>query len=235
MQKQTRLGDDAMIYQPRKKQTEKEKLREMSFREKVAYIREYYKFHIIGSIVAVAIIIYIVYGIVNPAPATVFYAAMVNNAISEDVIQEYSNNFAGKLELNTERESVNLSTNFNFGPSEDQYTMGMRNALTTYIAANEIDVIIAPESEFKDYAYIGYFSKLSDKLPTDIYSSLTDNFYMAHTEEDAESSVYGIYLTDTKLYKDNSLSTEPYVLGILVNAPNNENSIEFIRFLFNNK
>jgi ABC-type molybdate transport system substrate-binding protein len=111
--------------------------------------------------------------------------------------------------------------------------MNMKQALATYISTSEVDVIIAPESQFYGYAYRGYFSKLSDELPTDIYSSLTDQFYITDMEEDTEKDAYGIYLTDTKLYKNNTVNTEPYVLGILVNSEHREASVDFIRYLFN--
>ena len=94
------------------------------------------------------------------------------------------------------------------------------------------DVIIAPESEFKSLAYAGAFSKLSDQLPTDIYSSLTDKFYLSNTESNAEQTPYGIYLADTKLFKDNKKNSERYIIGILANSHHTDNSIEFVRYLF---
>jgi ABC-type molybdate transport system substrate-binding protein len=75
--------------------------------------------------------------------------------------------------------------------------------------------------------------KLSDQLPTDVYSSLTDNFYISDLEEDKQKSVYGVYLTDTKLFKENANNEDPYVLGIIANSKHKANTVEFIRFLFN--
>ena len=78
----------------------------------------------------------------------------------------------------------------------------------------------------------GYMDKLSDQLPTDIYSSLTDYVYVSATEEDAEKNVYGIYLTETKLFQENANNTDPYILGIIVNSGHKVNAVEFIRTLF---
>jgi hypothetical protein len=234
MPKETRLDDDALLYHPREKQTEKEKLREMSFQEKISYLLEYYKFQAIAIVAGIALIIYIVHMLLNPSPTTQFYVAIVDNPISEDVLKQYENNFTKQLQLNPKRETVEFNTNFMFN-SDDTYAMNMKQALSTYVAAKEIDVIIAPKSVFHDYAYYGYFSKLSDQLPTDIYSSLTDKFYITDTEDDHEKSDYGVYLADTKLFKDTANSSDPYVLGILANSPHEDNTIKFIRYLFHDK
>lgn len=236
MYKQTRLGDDAQIYQPREKQSEREKLREMNFQGKAAYIWEYYKIHIIVLVAVLALITYFIYGLLHPAASTQFYAAFVNNPINENVLEEYKTDFSGRLELNPKKEAVLFNTNFVFGEDDqNQYSMAMREALITYVSAKEIDVIIAPESQFYAYSYNGFFSKLSDQLPTDIYSSLTDQFFMSDTTDETEKNVYGIYLTDTSLFKENSAGSEPYVLGIAGNSRHKENAIEFIRFLFDDK
>ncbi len=234
MPTQTRLDDDAQIYHPKAKQTEKEKLREMSFKGKISYLCEYYKFHAIAIVAGIAFLIYIVHMLLNPRPTTQFYAAIIDNPISENVLNEYEDNFMKQLQLNPKRESIEFNTNFMFG-TDDSYAMNVKQALATYVAAKEVDVIIAPESVFHDYAYYGYFSKLSDQLPTDIYSSMTDKFYITDTEDDKDKSDYGVYLTDTKLFKGITNNSEPYVLGILANSPHEATTIKFIRYLFHEK
>jgi hypothetical protein len=234
MPKQSRLGDDASIYQPLKQQTEREKLREMSFKGKLGYLREYYKFHFFALLAVIALIIYSVYTFTHPTPTPQFTAAMIDNTIATTVIEQYSTDFATHLQLNPKRETVELNTTYNFS-SDDIYAVQMKEALITFVQAKQIDVIIAPESQFTDYATKGFFAKLSDKLPTSIYSSLTDQFYLTVTEDDAQKSAYGIYLTDTKLYKNNSISSEPYILGIVLNSPHEDNTNEFIQYLFQEK
>lgn len=234
MPRQTRLDDDALIYQPRKKQTEKEKLREMSFHGKFDYIWEYYKFHILGTAAAIALIVYFIYTILHPNPTSQLYVAMINNPIEDQVLTNYNTAFAKQLKLDPKREIIRFNTQINFGVDEN-YTISLKSALNTYIMAGEVDAIIAPKSQFEDCIKNGYVGKISDKLPTDVYTSLTDKFYITSTEDDSEKSAYGIYLTDTKLYKEHSLSKEPYVLGIVPNAPHEENTIEFVKYLFNEK
>lgn len=231
MPKQTRLGEDAAIYQPRQEKSEKEKLRDMPMGKKISYLWEYYRIHALVGVIAIAFVSYIIYHYVSPKVETQFYAAIVNSNIQPEILDQYCADFEQRLGINSETEKVMLNYNFYLN-GDTEYAMSMRQALSMYVAAQEVDVIIAPESEFKDFAYYGYMAKLSDVLPTDIYSDLTDYFYLSAHEDNPQQEVLGIYLTDTELFKNNALSSDPYILGVLANYPHKENTIDFIRFLF---
>lgn len=232
MQKKTRLEEDAVIYQPRQKLTEKQKLKDMSFQDKLSYLWEYYRIHAAALIGGIALLIYIIYEIVTPDIKTQFYAAIINNTIRDVVWEQYDADFTEYLNLDPETEDVQLNYNFYLN-SEGEYGMSMQQALTAYIASAEVDVIIAPESTFRGYVYSGFFEKISDQLPTDLYTSLADYVFIASTEEDPAKNVYGIYLTASKLFTENANNTDPYVLGILSNSEHKENAAEFLRMLYN--
>ncbi len=232
MPKETRLEEDAVIYQPRQKLTEKQKLKDMNFQDKIGYLWDYYRIHAIVIIGAIALISYIIYEIITPNIETQFYAAIINNSISDEVWEQYDAKFSEYLDLDPKTEDIQFNYNFYLN-SNSEYTMSMQQALTTYIAAGEVDVIIAPESTFKEYAYHGFFEDISDQLPTDLYTSLADYVFISNTEELPEKNVYGIYLTDSKLFTEYANNSDPYVLGILSNAVHKENAAEFLRVLYN--
>ncbi len=231
MPKQTKLDEHAVIYQPRKVLTEKEKLKDMNFNDKVSYLWEYYKVHAMVTIAAAALIIYFIHEIVTPDIKPQFYAALINSTVDSETLQEYSDSFSEYLELDPTRQSVELNDQFYFSTTSD-YASQMQQILSTYIAASEVDVIIAPETDFQSYASNAFMAKLSDELPTDVYSSLTDYFYITDTTEDAEKNAYGIYLNNTDLFKDLEYNGEPYVLGIIPNYMHGDNTVEFISYLF---
>lgn len=231
MPKQTRLDENAVIYQPRKELTEKEKLKDMKFSDKLNYLWEYYKIHAAAAIAVIALVSYIIYQVVTPDVKPQFYAAIINSAVNPDTMIQYKTDFAEYLQLDPKRQSVDLNDTFYFS-TDNQYVSEMQQVLTTYMAAGQVDVIIAPESVFQSFADNGIMAKLSDELPTDVYSSLTDNFYISATAEDPEKNAYGIYLTDSNLFKDVTYNGEPYILGIVPNYPHVDNTIEFIKYLF---
>ena len=101
----------------------------------------------------------------------------------------------------------------------------------------DIDLVIAPFPEFATNVEVGIFDPLSDQLPTDLYSSLTDKFYLSGTEENPKVAAYGIYLKDTKLFKEYSQTSDddPFLIGIVRNSTNKDNAVKFIRYIFNEK
>lgn len=230
MPKQTRLDEHAAIYQQRKVETEKEKLKNMNFREKIVYLWEYYRIYAAIGAVVIALIVYFIYEIVTPDIKPQLYAAILDNAVDPDVLEQYEIDLAEYLQLDQKRQSVEL--NATFFSNDSDYALGTQQVLTTFMAAGEVDVIIAPETVFEKFAKIGNFAKLYDKLPTDIYSSLTDRFFISDTSDDTEKNAYGIYLDTSNLFKDVTYDGEPYVLGIIPNYPHEENTVEFIKYLF---
>lgn len=237
MPKKTRLGDDAAIYQQRNTQlSEKEKLKNMSWKKRLGYIWDYYKYHILIIILAIAAISYTIYSFTKPKVEARLYAAIIDNNISETVWDEYKEKVKDHLELDPKTEDVIFDYRFYYNGAAD-YAVNMRQAFGVFLAASEIDVVIAPLSEFSNYVNNGFFDPLSDQLPTDLYSSLTDKFYLSGTNDNPRVSAYGIYLADTKLYRENSLTDgdDPYLIGIVANSQYKKNAIEFIRYLYNEK
>jgi hypothetical protein len=229
MPKQSRLEEPVTIYQPRELPSEKEKLKNMTTKEKMNYLWEYYRLHALGGILAISVIIYVIYQIATPNINTQFYAAIIDSSLSTEAVEEFASEFSDYLELNPKLEDIQINDTFYLSGSGNY---NIQQALTAYIAAREVDVIIAPESQFLNYAKNDYFTKLSEALPTDIYSSMTDRFFLSETTEISDKNAYGIYLNDSDLFKGVTYDGEPYVLGILANYPHEENTIEFINYLF---
>jgi len=226
--------DSAAIYQPRKQQTEKQKLRDMTFKEKVIYFNDYYRFKSIAILAILSFAIYVAYSILVPKPETILYAAVINYALTEESALTLQSDFGQHLEINPKKEELMIDTSFFLGGKDDaaEYSHSSEQKLGTYFFAGEIDVIIAPESNFAKYTNYGYFDKLSDQLPTDLFSSLADSFYSSDTEDDSSVSAYGIYLDGATIYDNQGEIIDRPVLGIVANSKYKPNAIELIRYLF---
>ena len=137
------------------------------------------------------------------------------------------------MKLNPQLEEVKLDYGYYYNGSLD-YAASMRQSFSVHLAASEIDVVIAPLSEFSVYVTNGVFAPLSDQLPTDLYSSLTDKFYLSDTEDNPKVAAYGIYIADTKLYRNHSfLLKRSRSYRHHHKFQNKENAREFIRYIFN--
>ena len=232
--KNTTLDDSASIYQPRQKQTEKQKFSEMTFKEKVTYFNDYYKVKAIVLIIAIIGIIYIVYNILTPDPKTVLHVDSTNNSIDMQTAEALGNNISDYLNLDKEKEHVVIDTSLYLGNSEtmSSFDIASETKLVTQFSAGEIDILIAPEAVFTKYAKLGFFSKLSDQLTTEMCSNLADSFFYTQTEESPAKGAYGIYLKGSKIYDKNGQPIENPVLGITANSKYSENAVEFIKYIF---
>lgn len=233
MSKKTVLDQDADIYRIKKKKTEKEKLKDMTFKKKISYLWGYYKLHAFVFLLIMAVLLYTVYSFTKPKVETSLYVAIVNSTVDSSAFDEVNEDIATYLDLDPETQKVFLNPNFNFRAGGN-YEINTRAALITYVAASEIDIIIAPESEFTNYTMNGFFHDLTEQLPTYLYTSLTKDFYVSDTDLEPELKAYGIYLDNAKYFNKPSLDGERYILGFLVNSPNRNNSIDFIEYMFEN-
>lgn len=233
--KDTVLDDSAEIYKPREKKTEKQKLSEMTFKEKVIYYNNYYRLATIVVIAIIAAAAYLIYSIVTPKPETVLYAAVLNSAIDEQTASTLQTDFGEKLGIDPKTQEILIDTSFYLGNDSNvsEYSMATEQKLATFFYAGQIDVIIAPESVFANYAHLGSFVKLSDELPTELCTALADSFYNSDTEDDKTSSAYGIYLDGAKIYDNKGELTDKPVIGIVANSKYKQNAVELVKYLFN--
>ena len=232
--KDTTLDNSADIYKPREEKSEKQKLSEMTFQDKVSYLKSYYLAKTVAIIAIIAFAGYLFYTILTPKPETLLYAAIVNYAIPEETAATLQSDFSNHLGITSDKEEVMFDTSFYLGSGNDtsEYTMSAQEKLSVYFTAGDVDVLIAPESIIKNYASFGYLDKLTDQLPTDLCTSLSESFLFSTTEDNPVSGAYGIYLDGTALYNGTSDPTDRPVLAIVINSDQKQNAIEFIRYLF---
>lgn len=232
--KNTTLDDSASIYQQKQKQTEKQKLNEMTFKEKVTYFNDYYKVKTIVLVIAAIGIVYIVYNILTPDPKTVLHVASINNSIDTETAETLESNLSDYLNLDKDTEHVVIDTTLYLGDTDAMpgFSLASEQKLAALFYSGDIDILIAPEAEFTKYAKEGFFSKLSDQLTTEMCSYFADSYFYIQTEESQAKGAYGIYLKNSKLYDKTGQPVENPVLGIAVNSKYSENAIKFIRYIF---
>lgn len=228
------LDDSAELYKPRQEQTEKQKMSQMTFKEKVTYFNNYYRTTVIVAIIAIAVTGYFIYSIVSPKPETILYAAIVNSNLEPEAASKMQEDFGKRINIDPKTQEVMFDVSFYLGGSGNpsEYSLSTEQKLSTYLFAGQIDVMIAPESVFANYVNIGSFSKLSEELPTGLLTELTDSFYYSDTKDDPATGAYGIYLDGAKLYNEKGVLMDKPVLGIITNSKFKQNGVEFIKYLF---
>lgn len=233
--KETRLDDNAALYQRRQEKTEKQKFKELNGKEKWQYFKDYYLRKLLATVVILSFVGYFLYTVLSPKPQNLLSVACANYSFEDDRINELEKEIGDYLKIDPENQEVLFDSTYYL--TDQDITSAQK--LAVLFAAQDLDVFIAPESKFSEYAFSGSLWSLSDKLPPDLISALSDKFYSSQLRQDEESIqdasgpsyVFGIYLSDTELFKGYPVE-DPPVLGIVLSGQNTENAVQFIRYLF---
>lgn len=145
---------------------EKEKLSRMSFGQKLQYIFDYYKFYIIGAVVAVVLVSSVVSTFLNNKPLA-FYAMMLNASGPEVTVsdEKLERRFAAYEEISAESEKVVIDTTATFNPNvNSQFSMAQNAKITALFASHDLDAMIVDPGVFTYYALNGAFADLRDVL-----------------------------------------------------------------------
>lgn len=219
--------------------TEGEKLKKMTFSEKLSYIWSYYKVHIlitIGFIVLAVSLGKVIYR--NIKYDSVFHCAMVNNMLSiaqeEYIIEEFGN----YLNIDKEHETITFDSGYMFmwensSFSDTNYTSRMKVA--SALAAQVIDIFVADKTYMISAAPEGQLYDLKEVLPADIYAAIEDKLFYTAGEDGVERA-YAIDLSSSPYtYKNDRengiLYQEPPYYGIVINTEHLDSAIEFLKFI----
>ena len=231
MAKDTRLEESAEIYKKRKNVPEKQKLKDMTRKEKIQYFNDYYRNKTVIGVIILAALVSILYTVFSAKPETILYAAIINDSLDEDKKNELTSDFAEKAQIDLDSKEIIVDSSFFISDENPSASMASEQKLMVYTSANDIDVIITDEEQFKHYQSQGFFDDLSENLPEDLYSKLGDSFYLVNDTKDDSINAYGIYLDGSKVYKETGSVIEKPVIGILANSENKEYGVKFIRYL----
>lgn len=243
-EQKTILDDSAAIYQKREKKSERQKFSEMkTFSDKIKYIRMYYLAKVLGIAAVLALVISVIYTMVKPKPECVLRIAFVNSQFSDEITDEMEQDFINSdyFTLGEMEELIFDGTTYRMNSID--YTAQM--ALSTHIMAGDIDMMIAPESYFLDYAFNSTFGNLEQILPQDLKDKVEGQTFFCKLRQDDEEYenatgdeyFVGVYIENTAFwdkYKIHDYNKEPLVAGIVISSKHKDNAIAYLNYLFHN-
>lgn len=156
-------------------------------KHKAAYFREHFLVPCIAAVIVIALCTFVIVRIVSPRERPALYAAVVDSSLP---LGE-----AAKLEQSTEHElGADVIVDDYFDTTKDGISK-----LQTMISSEQIDVVIAPPSVFKELASYGYFSNLHEALPAGEWHRYADGGdalvgIVANTKQQANAQRFIDYL-----------------------------------------
>lgn len=154
---------------------EREALKHGTLKQKFAYFRDYYKWHVIIAVAVTAFIASMIYQAVTRRDSA-FYAALVNVYPVSDT--EHASAFAEYAGIDLDEYDIILDSSMHIdNDAMDQETVTSTQKLMVYIAAGEIDVIMTDGGTMEQYAYNESFFDIRDVLSEERVKEYEPYFY----------------------------------------------------------
>lgn len=242
---------------------ERAALKQGTPRQKWQYFLDYYKWFVIVGVLILIFAGSFIYQLVTQKERAL-YAALLN-AYEAEAAETYPEKYAEYAGIDLEEYDVYFDSSMFMDSSNlaavDETTMATTQKLMVYIAAKEIDILVAGESITNSYAYNETFCDLRTVLSEEQYAKYEPYFYYmdqavadARNEAEASGDDYvnvpdypsprnpeamenpipvGIYLDEAESLKENYYFTdETVILSIPANTEHLENAVQYIDFIF---
>jgi hypothetical protein len=212
----------------RQKKSFKENTANMNTSEKISYIWEYYKYHILLTIMAIAVVASFVVGRINHKEI-VLNVNISTKGINYDTLNKLvtdSNN--ALIEKGDKKEVQILYNNTALG----DMTIAIKQKMVAEIAAAELDILVLSKEEFEILAKQGTFVDISEFFKSNNIDSSSLKFvYSKATDIDTTEKAYGLHMESFPIYKSLNLNESEPVLAIIANTKHKDMIVKFLNLL----
>ena len=220
--------------------TEIARLREMTFKEKLQHIWEYYRLHLM-----VLVVILIIAGsliniwLINPRQKTVLFVAWNAGFAIQEQLTAVADVLAEGIVENTKKETVEVS--LFFAPEGDpQSEMANTMRLTAMVAAGAIDVFILDNELLIEYTERGLIQPVEEMLgglrtadPV-VYAEVDERLaYVLHTSEEKnpEGRLMGVRISNSPLLSELGINQEELWFCVSASSDNLDNIVPALAIL----
>lgn len=201
-----------------------------TFKEKTAYIWDYYKLPILVTIFVAACLISIISGIRKNNYNTALNISYINcttldNHNETNVLKTLATKW---LEVDGVSDRIVVDAGYVIDPnvySEETYASSLKIAAS--ITAQQMDIFICDELMLDTYYETGYYVDLSAVISEELINSLGDRV-IYRTTEDGMVHPYAISIAGLPIYDKLIFSIDKPLITIVSNAPNLDNCAKFI-------
>lgn len=230
-----------------------EKFSELSGTKKAEYIWDYYKWWIIGAVIAIIAVCVFIRDYRENSKPTYLYAEMLNTYFGYDKSNTLYDDFvkAEGIDLTKEHLTIGMDTTLSV-ENYDTTMLAYQQRLIANYSAGELDVVIGPKEIMEGPANCDNYADFSVIIPEDLKEDLEDRGYEFYYFDPSKDEIEdyegedvtpywaGIYLDDCA-YLNNMGENGAYpvadteddrvVFTIAANSKRVDHAVEFLRFL----
>lgn len=219
------------------KQKKPSPLKDMTLKEKVEHIWEYYRIHIFITL----FILFFTGSMINhlfinpPKQAGVFVgfigkyldmeqAERVQEILTKEIVQDPTE----ETEAKVDHFMINPDS-----PELMEISMANTQKLMAMLASREIDIIVANSFDFNEYIQQQAFIPLTELFTKEELKQWEELWLQGKTEEDRIAKIYGIYLWDNPIVEELRFVADKPVIGIVSNTERVEKAKETLKWFLN--
>ncbi len=208
-------------------------LKALTFRQKIRFFMDYYRWLFLLFLICLLFLYYIGDMIYQSRQTIDLQGFFINDRQNlfpagtlADRFSDYQNTQPGHRIAFDDSLFIDLD-------SSSEYDAASQSKLIAFVAAKELDFLVAPESLARRYARSFSLLDLSQVLPEDLKEDLKEDFYIA-ADGTGVKKACGLDLSRSQFLQDSPVYDhgESYYLLALSYTPHRDALISFIRFAY---
>ena len=217
-----------------KAQEETEKLKHMSWKDRIWYIWEYYKFHMLFIVIALVVLWVIGTSLYRQSFTTRLSMAIINdrsggNSSTGPLMAGLRETLdCGKKDIIEINEGLFLDTD---PETMSQYSYATMAKIAALVSGGMLDIMIADEAAIRHYEGMDAYMDLGGLLPEELYSQLEDQLLYV-TTTDGQKIAAAVSLEKSSLKDDTGIVMDPPYLAVISNTQHKEDILGAISYLF---
>lgn len=212
--------------------SEGEKLKNMSFGEKISYIVEYYKFYFLTIALVAFIVISLVVSIKQNDYNTYFSLYFIDNPITGEYEDYILTDYANRCGIDGVNDKIVLDTTLTLEVEQfGEYDTQSLYKLMALIGSASVDTIISNKSIASFCAASEIYYDLNELLSESFLNEYSDLLYYV-TLEDGSEIAAGIDISGLDIVKNCNIILEEPIVCVAANAEHLDVCIDFINYIF---
>lgn len=232
------LSEDSDFYRHEDNLTTREKLKTMTFKDKVIFIVQYYGLKIVAVTAAVVFVVYLILHFVFEKDTVLSIMAVnaqnIMTSSAEADEKSFYNDFLEQNGIEPDDVEISIDSSLNV-VADDTNSTSMANIQTIQVQlmAGTDDVMFADEEFFTSVGEMEYIADLNDYLPAEVMEKYADEIIYATGVDSKEKRAVGIRLKENAWIAKSGWfeNVKEPVLGICAGVQNKEMAAQFVLYV----
>lgn len=211
---------------------ERAKLKQMTWKDRIWYIWEYYKVHML-ALVGIFFVFYLIGNMIYNSTFTtqLSYLVINNNSMEVANLDGLDQEFKEYMEYGKkDRISSDASIYLRHTEKATEFEYANMAKISALVSSQDLDLMISDPINIDHYMELDAFMDLQELLPEDLWEQVKDSVYYAKNPE-GQSIPCGIDLALTSIPEKTGIELQPGYISVITSTARTDTVLSWIRFV----